>query len=248
MIPPFPLRFLHNGEYISFSEDILDLLDRFTLPTSVVAACDGVRMYYRDIKAAHVGADESLVNQERRVLDARRDGLYSGLVHLAQAYVSNPVAEKCAAGRLLADRFSDYGTATEVIEQGDANESADINGVLRDLRMPEFAAAATLIGGDDWIVELTRVQARFEEKSAERNAEQTGRLQAQPLNIETLREKADLQFRNLFRKINSFHETEEGAAPWPELIAAISTVIANARLIVAARKGRAAAAPDAPAA
>jgi hypothetical protein len=248
MIQAFSLRRLHNGEFITFTKDFLQIISDPALPASVRAARAQLETTLRAIEAAHVGTDDSALSGERRELDARRDELYSGLRRLAEVYGSNPLANKAAAGRKLATRMADYGSLRDVISQGDADESADINALLRDLATPDLAAAATLIGAGDWITELTGVQAAFEQKTQERNEDRSDRRSARPENIDTLREKAGEAFRSLCRKINAYNDTEEGAAPWPGIITRVNTLMDATRTLLAGRAGRAAASAAAAAA
>ncbi|RYZ61570.1 MAG: hypothetical protein EOO14_04695 [Chitinophagaceae bacterium] len=242
MIPEFSLRFLHNGEFITFSKEVLKITDVAHLPAVVQQRVAQFKTFLLTIEALHVEEDESELSKERREIDAARDRVYSGLAQLADTYRSNPVAEKSEAGRILSDRFADYGTVLEVTRQGDADESADLHSLLRDLGTPRLAAAATLIGAGDWIEALTHLQASFDQKSTERTAAHSERIQEKPENIDTLRPKAAEAYRKLVNSINSFYTTEEGAEPWPGIVGKFSTLIGETRNIMAIRKGRALAA------
>jgi hypothetical protein len=248
MIQNFSLRRLHNGEFLTFTTQFLGIINNPQLPASVQSARGQLEAFCRSISAAHVGQDESVLSRERRELDAARDAQYAGLVALVQAYCSSKDAAKRAAAEQLLDRMNDYGTVSEVTRQGDGDESADINGILRDLATPALATAATLIGAGDWIDELRHLQAAFEQKSMERNADRSERLEAQPENIDALRVKATAAYRSLCSKINAYNNTEEGAEPWPGIIARINTLIGETRNMLAGRAGRAAASAAAAAA
>ncbi|RYZ22833.1 MAG: hypothetical protein EOO16_07355 [Chitinophagaceae bacterium] len=241
MIPAFNLRPLHNGEFLTFLKHALTLTDDPALPRVVAARRAALQGIYDRIRKVHVQEDESEINQQRRAIDAARDLQWSGLSQLAKAFTTSPVAEKAAAGRLLSGRIGDYGTVEEVTDGGDADESADINGLLRDLAQPAYAAAVALIGAGDWVAELARLQALFETKTVERNHERTERQSESPDSMETLRRQAMIAYRDLARKVNSFFEAEEGAAPWARITGEWATLIADTRTILKARAGRAAA-------
>ncbi|TCJ17837.1 hypothetical protein EPD60_06540 [Flaviaesturariibacter flavus] len=246
MIPEFNLRPLHNGEFLTFTKQVLKITDDPVLPRTVVSVRADLQLYYDRIEKAHVLEDDSEINKERRAIDAARDVQWSGLSQLAKAFATNPVPEKAAAGSRLATRMADYGTVEEVTDGGDADESADITGLLRDLQQPEYAAAVTLIGAGDWVAELTRLQALFESKSNQRNRERTERQQERPENIDALRLKATNAYRELYRKVNSFYIAEEGAAPWQRITSEWTTLVADTRNLLKSRRGRAAAASTPP--
>lgn len=241
MIPPFNLNPLHNGEYITFTGNVLRITGIPEVPASVRALHGQLNAFHERIQAQHVSEDESELTSERRAFDADRDRHFSSLYQLADLYTRHPAAEKAAAGRRLTARFADYGTITEIIEQGIDDESADIDSILRDLEAPELAAAVRLIGGDDWVAALKTAQAGVKEKSAERNAERSERQAQLPEDIDTLRKKANKAYRNLIDKINAYNNTDEGAEPWPGIIQKMNTLIVDTRQVLAARRGRAAA-------
>ncbi|RYY94542.1 MAG: hypothetical protein EOO11_17665 [Chitinophagaceae bacterium] len=242
MLDKINLRPLHNAEFLTFTDEFLKIFEGQQLPAQVTGACDALRVGYRKLFAAHVGEDESLLSRERREIDVARDEQYSGLRQIVTACLSNKIPEKRAAALRLDTRLKDYGTVRDVIEQGDADETTDIKGILRDLHEPGLAADITLIGGSDWVEELDRLQTLFDQKTTDRNNERGERRLDQPEDTDILRDKASTAFRKLCNKVNSFNETEEGADPWPGLIARGNALISNTRQLLKARKARAAAA------
>ncbi|RYY61667.1 MAG: hypothetical protein EOO12_14165 [Chitinophagaceae bacterium] len=242
MIASFSLIPLHHGEYVAHTGTVLEITKDPALPASLRAARGVLQAYHQRILAAHAGSDESELSTERRMADGDRDRHYSSLAQLAALYTRHPDAEMAAAGRKLEERFNDYGGITEITDQGMDDESFDINGILRDLAAPDMAAAATLIGADPWIAALRNAEEAVGRLSLDRNTERSNRTQANPENIETLRKKANKEYRKLVGIINAFMITDEGAEPWPGLTLKINTLINDTRQIVATRQGRAAAA------
>ncbi|TCZ64715.1 DUF6261 family protein [Flaviaesturariibacter aridisoli] len=242
MITPFSLIPLHHGEYVAHTGTVLEITKDPALPASLRAARGLLQAYHQRILAAHAGGDESELSTERRIADGDRDRHYSSLAQLAALYTRHPEADKAAAGKKLDARFRDYGTITEITDQGIDDETFDIDGILRDLEAPEMAAAATLIGADPWIAALRSAEEAVIRLSLDRNTERSNRTQATPENIETLRKKANKEYHKLVGIINAFMITDEGAEPWPGLILKINTLIRDSRQVLAARQGRAAAA------
>ncbi|RYY64897.1 MAG: hypothetical protein EOO12_08405 [Chitinophagaceae bacterium] len=233
---------LHNGEVITLYTRTLEIVPATGLPAAVLTARNVLNSLVQDMSGTHVSQGGSLLTQQAQELEAARDEQFSALVFLCRAYSRHKDAGKCQSADELLACIGKFGNITEFTSQPDADESADVTSLLRDIRESStLSAHADAIGATDFLDELGRLSTGFEAASLARTGERS--TEAGQPSLDDLRPLADRAFNTLCRKINSFADTEEGAEPWPGIIARLNTLIHETRTLLKARKGRAASEP-----
>ncbi|TCJ15832.1 hypothetical protein EPD60_07685 [Flaviaesturariibacter flavus] len=236
------LRKLRNPELLTFITRFLGLVKGSSaLPLSLEARKTAVAQLLAQMESVHKTMQGSELTEVLTALDALRDEQYNGLFHLAAAWTCRTDDMRArAAGERIAAQMAVYGTVTEVTRDLPGSESANIRSLVSDLRnKPELAAAVALIGATPWIDTMDRANNDFETKWQERNQERADAPES--TGLADLRLKLYPAYAALCRGIESFNDTEEGAVPWPGIIAAVNALAAETNTRLAARATHAAA-------
>jgi hypothetical protein len=92
--------------------------------------------------------------------DTTRDQYYISLKNFVSAFLFHPDEEKAQAAKLIDTQIQ--ASDPSLYRLGYAEETAQLNGLLASLQMPEARAALKLIGADYWVDLLIEAQQAFE--------------------------------------------------------------------------------------
>ncbi len=162
----------NNAEHAQFHEDVYNIVtggtadpETFFVTTDLLAEWRGHIDTEQDI-SREVAA--SLNTKRMNEKEEDRDEDITGLFATARAAALNPIPEIREAGEtlsLLADKYD--GLQKEPNKQ----ETLHINGLLLDLRKPEYAAAVTKLGLDPLVEKLEADNQEYDTLSAARTLE-----------------------------------------------------------------------------
>ncbi|TCZ73070.1 DUF6261 family protein [Flaviaesturariibacter aridisoli] len=229
---------LHNGQLIQFLKGLVTLILRLVPAPSVklAALIDQLRTKVAQMELVHKQSTDSQLSDAIARFDALRDGILSGLYWLLDAYAANELKPReRAAALLLQNLFKKYGPTPSDVRRLEYNDQTSaINGILKDLRTaPGAADAALLLPAAHFSDDLAAINNDFNDNYLQRTI-----LRSQATSeytFEDLRNAVPEVYENLLHKLEVELDVAEGAAPWPEVIAAVNAHTEKFRNIIRAR-------------
>ncbi|WP_430933060.1 DUF6261 family protein [Saccharicrinis sp. 156] len=153
----------HTREYLSFSDRVLQISERYNLEDlSLIAPFASVSTAHSQMKEALTKAVSTELTTDVVEADAERDNSFIAFKHYLQA------CQKCIrpswqeAADLLIARVRHYGWAMNTASYN--KQSAQTLNLMNDLEnMPELVEAAITIEAANWVADLKTAQTNFEQ-------------------------------------------------------------------------------------
>ncbi|RYY94405.1 MAG: hypothetical protein EOO11_17935 [Chitinophagaceae bacterium] len=228
---------LNNGQLIEFLKGILAIILRFVPDPSVklAGAQQEVQRRLARFEVLHKKSSGSDLSDELGEIDALRDQLLGGLFWVCDAFASNPLKpEGQKAARLLHSLLHNWGSLNDIRNMEYSNQTAAINGILKDFRTkPGAAEAAALVPVAHFTDDLSGLNGRFSEVYLQRSV--LASTLDEPVSFDDLRVEVRPHYAALLRRVEHECDAADGAAPWPALIAAINEYTGQFRTVIAHR-------------
>jgi hypothetical protein len=241
MIQPINFNLWRNAEFLSYLTQVSKLLKAFntgSAPAVFTSSLAGLDAAIADLELLFKQDPQSPGTARLKDLDARRDGLVTGVSLLCRAYTTHEDDEVRAAASLLLHSLSVYGP--RVARQDYPTQTVSIRALLSDWKnKPELAGAITAVPGlANWLPPLATTNEAFDQAYLDRN-EKTAEAQMPFEPLEKEKHAIDA-YRAVVRKINGFCDVSENAKPWIALANSIEELADTYRNNLAIREGKSA--------
>ena len=226
---------LRNDEHFQFNTEFKDLVNKFDAAELKIGA------QFNDYLALFKQEDEALkkimkseFTLDLQDLDKRRDRLFRGITEISKTALYHFNEEVQEAGKRLKILLDTYGK----IARKPMNEATSaIYNILQELNgkyAPDVALVADLA---DWVAELETCNGSFDQLMKNRYEESAMKTD---LVLKECRQKVDEAYQNIVEHINAL-VVIEGEADYKEFIRNLNIVIEKYAVILAHRRGVAAA-------
>ncbi|MCW3074403.1 MAG: hypothetical protein JWP69_1472 [Flaviaesturariibacter sp.] len=172
-------------------------------------------------------------------LDAKRDGLFTGVRLLVQSHTYHPDAEVRAAASLLELSINAYGRG--LVRRPLADETAIINSLLNDWKEKSSLVGAlpAIAGLPAFVTALTAANTEFNTLYLKRTTETA---QEPGFTTEEAQAATIAAYEAVLVKIKGYSEVAENPAPWKTLLSQLSALWDKYETNEAIREGHGAAA------
>ncbi len=228
---------LRNDEFFQFFTRVRSMI------IAVTVAKLNIEKVYADFSAVYAKLDEALKKIVKSALtkkiaeaDAARDAVFRGLTSArktAEKHFNKDIRE---AGERLLPVFETYG---DLANRPSNEATSAIYNLCHDLQT-SYAEECITTGIVPWINELDKANKAMEALMMERFEEANSRTD---LVVREVRSEMIEVWYQLTHRIDSLQEVsgEDEGAPWAEFIGELNKIITYTDLLVAQRRGRAAA-------
>ena len=226
---------LRNDEHFQFNTEFKDLVNKFDAAELKIGA------QFNDFLALFKQEDEALkkimksaFTLDLQDLDKRRDRLFRGIIGISKTALHHFNEEVQEAGRRLKILLDTYGN----IARKPMNEATSaIYNILQELNGKYAPDVALMVGLTDWVTELETCNGNFDQLMKNRYEESAMK---SDLVLKECRQKVDEAYQNIVERINAL-VVIEGEADYKEFIRNLNIVIEKYTVILAHRRGVAAA-------
>lgn len=233
MIAAIDLNNLRNGEYITFYNNFIQIIDLNNAGFLLVKdEKNALEAEITKIEALYSLSQKSELTPEIEALDARRDKAINGIVITINGLSYHFDAAKSNAANLLAQALKPYGSGIANLNY--VLETAQIERLVDDITSkPHLMDAARELGIADWFTELATANTEFNNKYLART-QQLGA--ANPDNIKALRQVANQKYYDLRDMLDGFYITKKKIDPWKKTINELNALIEQYNQLLANRK------------
>jgi hypothetical protein len=201
---------LRNNEFLGFGNDVIKMilpLDPVSLGLS--PAFDPFKAEWEALSDYFALQRGSLLSNDLVKLDKRRDDALVGIRTVAEGFVKHFNASKKSAAELILATIDKYGTSIQNFNL--LGETETLRNLVEDLEGDvQVKNALTLLGIDDWVIELKDANNIFNDTYLKRTDESSKKPDA---SFVEKRKPAMEIYRKLVRRIEAKDEMD----PSPEL-------------------------------
>lgn len=234
MINSITLNNLRNAEFLQFSKDALNIIQRND------PAALSIATWYNAFKAVTEKIEDLFktdtsnpITDDLQTTDVRRDNALNGITATVQGYTYHFAPATSAAAKTLADHLALFGSG--IARENYQSETAIINSIITDWKnKPELMAAIAVLGLDSWVTELDTANKTFSTQYLDRT-QQLGA--ASPDTIKAKRLEAADAWYKLRNKLDAYYEVNEGAQPFAKTENELNALIDQYNTLMNSRKG-----------
>lgn len=222
MINSIKLQLLRGSEMIQLFTDILNIVMNNDPDALMVRAqYDALRSKTNEIELLFKASQGSIITNEIKALDERRDKAINGVTLQIQAltYSADPTVSGLA--KVLEAHLNLFGSG--IAKDNYVSETTILRNIINDWKTKlELKQAITTLKLTSWQTEIEQANNAFSEAFNRRNDE----LSMMPLDkLRDLRLQGNELYYNLRNRLNSYMDINEGAEPWGSTINKLNQII-----------------------
>jgi len=227
------LAILRNEEHYKFFLDFSGLVNKYGTATLKIESLFAASQEALSVEGNSLNViRKSAITDELTNADALRDATFSGLAGTVKSAQNHFRPNIRAAAVRLQYVFDSFGNLSE---KPYIQETAAISKLVYELQN-SYSADATTVGIVDWVEELARQNADFDQLMNTRFTESAAKPQE---NLKLARKETDKVYQAIKKRIEAMIEVE-GEALYANFVAELNQRIENFNKTLAQRKGRAA--------
>jgi len=231
MITAIDLAKLRNAEFLQFGATIAGLTEANNPDVlNVGAQCTAFKSKLTEMSGLFKLEKASPITEELVLLDERRDRAIIGLTSVLNGYCNHFGSEIAQPANLLTTNLNLYGVG--VARMNTQAETSTINGIVNDWETkPELSSAITILGLNEWVLELKTANQLFEKRYLQRTQEYGA---ANPDTLKSKREETMVAYYGLRRFIEANGIVNPSDAS-EKLIKELNALIDQYNLLIASR-------------
>jgi hypothetical protein len=201
---------LRNVEFVGYGNDVIKIIEGISpLPAGFTFVFEPFKSAWLNLADHFALQKGSLLSDDLRTLDARRDNAIVGIKGLCESYQKHYKPEKKDAAERIDAAIEKYGKS--IHKQNLLAETETLRNLINDFETDILLKnAITLLDIADWVTELKDGNIAFNNMYLKRNEESLGKPEA---NMAELRKPAIELYRKLVKRLDSLDEV----SPSPEV-------------------------------